>query len=233
MSGQWLMDHQSPEKVKELVKKGVILDIDKIRGRVTAREHGALFYFSENDFLPPGTRPGVVGGTPAGKRAITLDAGKLKGVHDLKEGDHVDLLSSTPVDMPGAGRSSSGRTGTNVVATPDVALLPKRSIVKPLVQDGVVVTPVKIRNVPISSSSLTQGTTTRTVPVEEIVLAVDPQEVAPLAAAMDLKYEITCVARSGRPAPVQPAASPTAGCACTNGERGLPGHCRPRQSRFG
>ena len=167
-----------------------------------------MFNFTEADFLPVGTHPGVVGGTPEGKRAITLDAGKIKGVHDLKEGDHVDLLSSTPVDMPGAGRSNSGRTGTSVVATPDMALLPKGSIVKALVQDGVVVTPVQIRGVPIGSMSPTQATATRAKPVEEIVLAVDPQEVAPLAAAMDLKYEITCVARSGRPASVQPAASP-------------------------
>ena len=39
------------------------------------------------------------------------------------------------------------------------------------------------------------------MPVQEIVIAVEPQEVAPLAEAMDLKYEITCVARSGRPRP--------------------------------
>ena len=103
--------------------------------------------------------------TPANSRAA----------HDLKEGDHVDLLASIPVDMPGAGRSGAGRLGTNVVATPDMASLPKRSLVRPLVQDGVVVTPVRTRNVPISSSSLTQGMTTRTVPVQEIVLAVDPR----------------------------------------------------------
>ena len=113
--------------------------------------------------------------------------------------------------MPGAGHSNAGRLGTNVVATPDMAFLPKRSLVRPLVQDGVVVTPVRIRNVPISSSSLTQGMTTRTMPVQEIVLAVDPEEVAPLAEAMDLKYEITCVARSGRPAAPAAASQAAAG----------------------
>ena len=192
----------------------------QVSRRVTAREKAAGYASTESDFLPEGTRPGVVGGTPQGKRAITLDASKLKGVYDLKEGDHVDLLASVSVDMPGAGRSNSGRLGTNVVATPDMALLPKRSLVRPLVQDGVVVTPVRIRNVPISSSSLTQGTTTRTMPVQEIVLAVDPQEVAPLAEAMDLKYEITCVARSGRPASVP---SPPAHPACrAESPRSLP-----------
>ena len=69
------------------------------------------------------------------------------------------------------------------------------------------VTPARTRNVPISSSSLTQGTMTRTVPVQEIVIAVDPEEVALLAEAMDLKYEITCMVRSGRPAQPTPVAA--------------------------
>ncbi len=61
---------------------GVLLDPKEILFRVTAYEKKAGLFFSEADFLPPGTRPGVVGGTPEGKRAITLDAGKLKGVHE-------------------------------------------------------------------------------------------------------------------------------------------------------
>jgi hypothetical protein len=133
--------------------------------------------------------------------------------------------------------------GTTVVATPDTTLLPKRGIVRPLVQDGVVVTPVRTREVPISSSSLMQGTTTRTVPVQEIVLAVDPQEVAPLAEAMDLEYEIICVARSGRPvspSPLQPAASSSSSAGTlsrvftalthvvqTNGRAAAPGKAAP------
>ena len=129
-------------------------------------------------------------------------------MHELKEGDHVDLLVSIPVDMPGASRSSSGLlggggsgpSGANVVAAPDTLLLPKRSVVKPLVQDGVVVSPVTARMVPVTNNSLMNGATTRNTRVEEIVLAVAPAEVAPLDEAMDLKHQITCVARSGRPA---------------------------------
>jgi Flp pilus assembly protein CpaB len=207
-TGTWAVDWVPPENVP----KGAITKLRKIYGRVTARDKPTFYSFTERDFLPEGSSPGVTGGTPEGKRAITLDAGKLKGAHDLKEGDHIDLLASIPVDMPGANRSGAGRSGMSVVAAPNAALLPKRSVVRPLVQDGVVVTPERTRNVPISSSSLMQGTTTRTVPVQEIVLAVVPEEVAPLAEAMDLKYEITCVARSGRPASVPSSdANPSTG----------------------
>ena len=115
LTGRWFVTYVPPDKVPA----SAILDPNKILFRVTAYEKKAGLFFSEADFLPPGTRPGVAGGTPEGKRAITLDAGKLKGVHELREGDHVDLLASIPVDMPGAGRSNSGRFGTNVVATPD------------------------------------------------------------------------------------------------------------------
>ncbi len=184
------------------IPKGTILNVSKIRGRVTARAVGALYNFTEDDFLPVGTHPGVAGGTPEGKLAITLNAGKLKGVvWDLKVGDHVVLQASTAVDMPGAGHSNGGRFGTNVVVTPDKLLLPKGSFVRTLVQDGVVVTAAHTRYEPISASSLTQGSTTRTVPVQEIVIAVDLQEAGELNAAMKLNDEITCMARSGRPAP--------------------------------
>ena len=196
MDGSWLMDYQPPEKAAELARKGIIVDIDKIRGRVTARDKPSPSYFSETDFLPLGTRPGVAGGTPTGKQAYTVEASKLKGaVHDLRAGDHINLLASISVDMPGSGRSSVGKMGA-VVASPDATILPKRGVGRPLVQDGVVVSPVRVRNRPVATRG---GVTTRTVPVEEIVIAVAPEEVAPLAEALDLNYEITCVVRSGRP----------------------------------
>jgi hypothetical protein len=191
----------------KLVPPGAITDFFRILGRVTAQDKAAQFCFREVDFLPPGSSPGVAGGTPSGKRAYCLNATELKGVvHDLRAGDHVDLLASILIDMSGAGHSNSGQMGS-VVSDPLAMLPAKRTWGKPLVEDGVVVTPVRIRNVPITSSSLTQGTTTRSKPVEEIVIAVEPQEVAPLNEAVALKYEITCSARSGRPEPAPAAAA--------------------------
>ncbi len=206
----WAVSYKPPNEVP----KEVILELSKIRGRVMARLKPAAGYaFTEDDFLPPGTRPGVAGGTPLGKWAYTLDASKLKGeVHDLKAGDHVKLLVCTSVDTPGTGKSGSGRMGTNLVMSPTLALPPKRGLSWLVVHDGVVVLPVKIRNIPTTASTLTQGRVTRSIPVEEIVIAVDPAEVAPLDQAIDLKYEIHCLAVSGRPGAFSaPAAQPAAG----------------------
>jgi hypothetical protein len=194
--------HASPQQAQQYAEKGILIALAQVRGRVTARQHAANYCFTEDDFLPKGTRAGIAGGTPSGKEAITLDvaACKLQGVHDLREGDHVDLLASIPVDMPG-GQHAGNHPGFNVVSAPDMAFLPKRGLVRTLVHDGVVVQKVTPRSKPISSSSLTQGTMTRTVPVEEIVIAVEPMEAKLLSEAIGLQYEITCLARSGRPEP--------------------------------
>ena len=111
----------------------------------------------------------------------------------------MDLLVSVPVDMPGAGRPIPGGRGPASWRLRTWPLLAKGSLEIPLVQDGVVVSPVTARNVPTMTSSLMKARAPATMPVEEIVIAVAPEEVAPLDEAMDLKHEITCVARSGLP----------------------------------
>jgi hypothetical protein len=199
-TGELHLKWESPKDAASAASKGAITDLLKVFGRVTAREKPAGYFFKESDFLPAGSRAGIVGGTPQGKRAYTFDASNLEGcVYQVKEGDHVDLLVSVHVDMPGASRSNSGPSGANVIATPDALLRPKRTLEIPLVQDGVVVSPVTPRNKQILNSSVMNGATTRNVRVEEIVIAVAPEEVAPLDEAKALKHKLTCVARSGRP----------------------------------
>jgi Flp pilus assembly protein CpaB len=195
------------QPMKQEQAKGVITDLAKIKGRVTKHEMPATAAFSESDLLPVGTRPGISAGVPLGKRAYTFNANSLDGcVYQVKEGDHVDLMVSIPVNMPGAG--GSGPAGTSVLATPDTLIRPTRTLEIPLVQDGVVVSPVTVRNTPSTSSSLMNGTNTRNVRVEEIVIAVAPAEVAPLDEAKALKHKLTCVARSGLPEPPPAAAAP-------------------------
>ena len=187
------------------IPKVVVADRSQIFFRVTSKQKEPGYLFSEADFLPKGTRPGVAAGVPEGKRAMTLEADKLNGVYGLQLGDHVDLVASIPLDkLSSFGGADWSRLATSAQAQAptgprDDRTKEKRTETRMLARDAVLVTPVTTRAKSITSSSLTQGTTVRQVPVHEIVLAVDEDEVAPLTDAMGLAVEITCVAHSGRP----------------------------------
>ena len=129
---------------------------------------------------------------------------------DLKEGDHIDLQASISVDMPGTGQGRLRRGGQRHGADAGRAAAEKARSRQAPGADGVVVSPVTTRLVPIMSSSVMNGATMKNMRVQEIVLAVAPAEVAPLEEAMDMKYQITCVLRSGRAvATAPPASKPT------------------------
>ena len=55
------------------------------------------------------------------------------------------------------------------------------------------------RAVPVYQGSLTEGAATRVRPVQEAVIAIDPDEVAPLTEAMAVDAQLTSSPRSGRP----------------------------------
>lgn len=78
-----------------------------------------------------------------------------------------------------------------------------------LVQNGIVVTPLETRQIPISSSGLTGGVSIKTIPVQEMVIALDPEEVAPLMEALTLESKIVCLARSGRPEDPEDSVTPS------------------------
>ncbi|MGB2612416.1 MAG: RcpC/CpaB family pilus assembly protein [Isosphaeraceae bacterium] len=185
----------SPEDVKRL---GLITDFNKIVGRVVDHDKPAFFPFVDTDFLPTGTRPGIVAAIPPGKRAITVDVTKIEGIHALKAGDRIDILSSTAIDMQKVFQRGSTSPGTAGVSAGMLAQV-KQARVRVLVQNGALVSPVRTRVIPINSTSLTQGSVTRTKPIQEAILAVDPEEIAPLTEAIAIEASITCVARSGLP----------------------------------
>src|ERR1700681_3066398 len=51
----------------------------------------------------------------------------------------------------------------------------------------------------VSSTALTSGLVLRTKPVQEIVIAIDPDEVAHLTEALAVGANVECVPRSGSP----------------------------------
>ncbi len=186
----------------EQVSPEMVTDLGEVIGRVLARDKAPGFVFTEADFLPRGTRPGLVGGIPAGKRAMRIEVSTIPGLFGLNSGDRFDLVSTLAIETKTQDLSRldvAGDFGPQLAMQASLANALKRATVKVVVQNGIVVQPVTTRQVPYSQSSLTQGLIVRTRPVQEIVIAVDPVEVATLTEAIAVKAEIACVPRSGRP----------------------------------
>ena len=201
--------HAPPDQAQKFVEKGILISYAQVRRRVTARQHEVGKAFTENDLLPKGSRPGVAGGTPPGKVAITLDASKMQGVFGLKEGDHVDLLADIPVDkLSWFGGSDGGVAAIPVHFAPHGDKDKPQTETRVLARDAVTISPVITRAKPVASSSLTQGIGTHTVPVQEIVFAVGEEEVARVTKSMDCDLQIMCAAHSGRPEEKEPEPAP-------------------------
>lgn len=181
---------------KSEVTDDMMVTLVQMSGRVLRRDKPKGYVFTESDFLPRGSREGLVGGIPPGKRAVVLDATKINGVFGLRVGDHVDILSSQTLDLQKALSGSQ-------LSGPNAALLgaEKRAATHVLVQDGVLVTGVTTRTKPVTSSSLTGGTSARLIPVQEVTIAVNPAEVARLNGSITAGAQLTCVPRSGQADP--------------------------------
>ena len=188
----------SANRVNEL--GGSLMNPNDIIGRVMARDKTPNLAFSEGVLLPKGTRPGLAGATPPGMQALTLEAGKISGVHGMKLGDKIDLIAAVPLDILGEFdsdyRQRRGRT-TFVAKTKDLDHL--RAVEERMVAQGaILISPVHIRQKPTTTSTLTQGQRVQTVPVEEFVVALLPADVAPLKKAVDKELKLTAVAHSAR-----------------------------------
>ncbi|MEO0652925.1 MAG: hypothetical protein AAFZ65_19780 [Planctomycetota bacterium] len=185
------------ERVEEL---GILVDPSDIIGRVLAQDKSPNRAFSEDNFLPEGTRPGLVGGIPTGMRGLTIEVEAVRGIAALSPGDRFDILAAQPVESdPGSSIAFSGVFGDRARAETARMGATKRARVDVLVQSGIVVLPLSTRQVPVATSSLTSGLTVRTKPVQEITVALRPDEVSPLMEALAVEAELSCVPRSGRP----------------------------------
>jgi Flp pilus assembly protein CpaB len=179
---------------------GIVVDLKSLFGRVLAREKSAGYVFTEDDFLQRGTRPGLVAGIPAGMRAVRLEADRIRGLHGLAAGDRFDLVATIPID--GKAAPAFPLTGVHRAQVEMQARMSnwqKQATVRAIVQNGFIVAPVAVRAAPTTTQSLTRGATTTTRPVQEVVIAVKPEEVAPLTEALAVKADVMAVPRSGRP----------------------------------
>jgi Flp pilus assembly protein CpaB len=194
-TGSFAVIYMSPAQVSP----EIIQSMSGIIGRVVDHDKPAGYAFTESDFLPRGTRPGLVAGIPAGKRAMRIAAEKIQGMSGLLPGDRFDVLSTLPIEGGRTGLGAGGLYGQQLDLQARLTNWQKQATVRVVVQNGHIVQPVSTRQVPVVNNTLTQGTIVRTRPVQEIVIAVDPKEVAHLTEAMAVGAELSCVPRSGRP----------------------------------
>jgi len=188
----------------------MLRNLSDVIGRVLDHEKTPGYVFTEADFLPPGTREGLVAGIPAGKRAVRLTADEVEGLYGLRMGDRFDLLATLPIEVRGGGSDAfdlAGVYGDQMALEARLSNWQKQATVRVIVQNGVIVEPMTVRGVPTVGSSLRDAGAARVRPVQEAVVAIDPSEVALLTEAMAVDARIMTVPRSGRPD--DPAASTT------------------------
>jgi hypothetical protein len=189
----------------------MLVKLSDLIGRVLDHEKLPGYVFTGADFLPKGTREGVVAGIPAGKRAIRISADKVEGLYGLHAGDRFDLLATMPINASGGGAQTfnfAGAYGQQLALEARLSNWQKQATVRVMVQNGVIVEPMTTRGVPMFQSSLTEGGVTRTRPVQEVVIAINPDEVARLTEAMAVEAKITTIPRSGRPDDVVDSKTP-------------------------
>jgi len=211
--------------------------VSDLLGRVLAHPKSPGYVFTDSDFLPKGTREGVVAGIPAGKRALRVSGDRVDGLYGLHPGDRFDLLATMPID---ASRGGGGQTfnvggvyGKQIGLEAQLSNWQKQATVRVMVQNGVIVEPMDVRAVPVAQASLVDGAVTRVRPVQEAVIAINPDEVARLTEALAVDAKITAVPRSGRPddyinsttpesQPVSPFAAPGSSRVGADAHRGRP-----------
>jgi Flp pilus assembly protein CpaB len=203
----------------------MLAKLSDVMGRVLGHEKAPGYVFTENDFLPKGTREGLVGGIPAGKRAVRISADKVEGLYGLHPGDRFDLLATMPIDANRSGGQAfnvAGAYGQQLALQARLTNWQKQATVRVMVQNGLIVEPMATRAVPTFQNTLTDGGVTRTRPIQEAVIAINPEDVARLTEAIAVEAKITAVPRSGRPddavnsrtpdlRPVSPFTSPGSG----------------------
>lgn len=177
-----------------------ITSIDQVVGRVMARDKRADFVFKESDFLPEGSRTGLIGGVPAGKQGFFLEVEKIPGLRFLKKGDRFDLHASLPEES----KNSSAEYGLLMggIKARGNKPIPLNGV-RLLVQGGEMIALTTNRSMTTQGGlELTttdgRGREIRNQKTERVVIAIDPEEAVPLTQALGDELQIHMVAQSGQ-----------------------------------
>ena len=182
------------------VTKEMLRNISDIIGRVLDGDKQPGYVFTEDDFLPRGTREGLVAGIPAGKRAIRVSADRLDGLFGLNAGDRFDIVATMPIDAASGGGTPnfSGPYSPELQMQAQLSNWDKQATVRVIVQNASIVEPMLTRGLGTIQASTSNGAP-RTRAIQEAVIAIDPREVAPLTEAMAVDARLATIPRSGRP----------------------------------
>jgi Flp pilus assembly protein CpaB len=209
----------------QAVTREMLVRLSDVIGRVLDHEKAPGYVFTNDDFMPDGTREGIVAGIPVGKRALRIPGDDVEGLYGLHAGDRFDLVATMPIDEGRGGGQAfdfGGVYGQQMALQARLSNWQKQATVQVIVQSGVIVEPMTTRQIPVVQTSVAGGAGGRVRTVQEVVIAVDPAEVARLTEAMAVNARIWMVPRSGRPDdaldsvtpelhPVSPFSGPRAG----------------------
>ena len=200
---------------EDRLPKGALLSNMEILTRVLKRDKPVGMMFVESDFYPKGTRPGPTAGVPAGMRALRLRASAVPGLHGLQQGDRFDIVMTTEVEIE-EPRQPSKRAGNPRLdfdgpyasllesdldaPEPRPAPVVKRRYaeVHVVVENGLVVQPVHKREETKLTATLLRGAKQEVKPVEELIIAIDPEEVSALNRALAVEARLQVAMRSGQ-----------------------------------
>lgn len=168
---------------EESILESTIVDARELFGRVLARQKSAGMVFRESDLLPAGTRPGIVAGIPPGQRALRIDASKVSGIVGLRQGDRFDLVATYPGNTRGGAVQSVYGPG---------ARAGNRALARVVADGATVVSALEERSLP------TAGGRTGAI-VQEMVIALAPDEIPIVTEALEIAKRIDCIPRSGLP----------------------------------
>ena len=174
--------------------------LQRLLGRVLKRDKPVAYAFSEADFLPVGTRPGPNAGIPPGQRGLWIDVAKVQGLADVRAGDLVDLLAARQNDEPSTADGDVLGNLIDPVMKARLQAVANRASQATTASSWVVARGAKVitppRSRPRPSAGAKRGGATT---VEEVFLAMQPDDVSRFGQALAQKVTLLAAPRSSQP----------------------------------
>jgi flagella basal body P-ring formation protein FlgA len=164
-----------PDKISE----EWITEPAKLYGRVVARPLRRGSLITENDLLPPGTRPGISAGLQSGMAGMSLSKSNVQGFENLSVGDRFSILTKVPGEVTASSPNTTWATLLGGQPDSDDARIAEmvRTGIREVVRDAVYL-------------AETEG--------DSVIIGVPEMEVAKLAQLIRDEAEVFAVARSSQ-----------------------------------